>query len=368
MLNYKNDVHGGDVERIAREYGFDPDDILDYSANINPLPLPDGMGEYIAKNLDVLRRYPDREYLELRNAIAAYEGITAEKIIVGNGATELIYLAVRALRPERVLIPAPSFGDYERAFTGMDTKVNFFPLREEDGFELDIESFLTELEKGCQMIILCNPNNPTGKLINIDKLNRIMLTAEKNGIWVILDETFLEFAPDRKKATALNIIKNYNNLFIVKAFTKFFAVPGLRLGYAIADPGLLANVMPYKEPWSVNAFASLLGPWFLKQKGFIKKSREWIMEERPFFIKSLKEVEGLKVFESQANFVLVKLTNPYWRVSGLKTALEGIGIMIRDAGSFRFLDENYFRLAIRERKKNLKLIGELDDLLQQYKS
>lgn len=367
MLIKQNDVHGGDVDRIAREYGFEPADILDYSANINPLPLPDGMGEYIVRNLDVLRRYPDREYLELRGAIAAYESLSADEIIVGNGATELLYLAARALRPKRVLIPAPSFGDYERVFTGMGTAVDFFPLREEEDFQLQIEPFLTELKKGYQMIILCNPNNPTGKLISIEDLKRIMDTAQKSGIWVILDETFLDFVSDRKKVTALNIIQEYNNLFIVKAFTKFFAVPGLRLGYAIANQGLLARIMPYKEPWSVNALASLLGPWLLKQKGFIKKSREWIHEERPFFLNSLKGVEGLKVFDSKANFVLVKLTNPYWKVSGLKAALEGIGVMIRDAGSFRFLDENYFRLAIRERAKNLRLVGEIDDLLQQYK-
>lgn len=366
MSTKHTEAHGGDVDRAAREYGLNPGDILDYSANVNPLPLPEGMGRFIGKNLDLLRRYPDRDYVELREAISRYEAVPPEHILVGNGATELLYLAARALKPSRVLIPAPSFGDYERAFAGLDTAVEFFPLLEKNDFRLDVDALLAELTKGYRMTVLGNPNNPTGKLIGPENLRKILATAREEGSWVLIDETFVDFAPDPKKATAVNFLPDHDRLLIVKAFTKSFGVPGLRLGYCLANPDLIAQLQPYKEPWTVNAFASILGPWLLKQKGYLAMTREWIQEERPFFLKGLQAVEGLHVFDTEANFVLVKLTNPYWKVPGLKRSLEGIGIMIRDASTFRFLDHNYFRLAIKDRDNNLKLIGELKDLLEQY--
>lgn len=365
-MNNSEVIHGGDVERVCREYGFSPAEVLDYSANINPLPLPKGMRKYLAINLDAITRYPDREYYQLRNAISRYTGYAPEWIMVGNGATELIYLAARALELDKVLIPAPSFADYTRAFMTQGCKVDLFPLKEEANFKLDVEAFITTMSEGYEAVVLCNPNNPTGQLLSKAEISEIVSRAKQQGTIVILDETFIEFVDDISQASMLGELAKFSNLVILRAFTKFFGVPGLRLGYCLTNPELLHKLRALQEPWSVNALASLLGPWLLEQHEYIARTRHWIISERPFFLARLNEIEHLKVYSCQANFVLCKLLTKGWNVKALQKSLEGIGIMIRDASSFPYLDEKFFRLAIKDRASNLQLAGELDEILALY--
>jgi len=359
-------IHGGDVERVCREYGLIPEQILDYSANINPLPLPQGMSEYIAANLDSLARYPDREYHRLRKALARYTGCPASWIMVGNGATELIYLAAKALRPSKVLIPGPSFADFSRAFTIQGSKVDLFPLREEADFKLDVPAFIAQMAQGYEAVVLCNPNNPTGQLLRREELLEIVTAAKNLKSWVLLDETFIEFVANSDQVSLLQDLAHYDNLLILRALTKYFGVPGLRLGYGLAKPDLLNKLEALQEPWTVNAMAALLGPWLLEQQDYIESTRQWITRERPFFLARLREIKQLKVFEGQANFILCKLLTRGWNVKALQRSLEGLGIMIRDASSFPGLNDKFFRLAVRERTDNLQVAGELDEFLQLY--
>jgi len=362
-MNNWETVHGGDVDRVCREYGFAVEEVLDFSANINPLPLPEGMAEYLADSLAVLTRYPDREYRQLREALARYTGCSPRWIMVGNGATELLYLAAKALKPGKVLIPAPSFADFTRAFAVQGSRVDFFPLREQEGFKLDIRAFCQAMGEGYGAAVLCNPNNPTGQLLDRSELVEVVGEAAKLGIMVILDETFLEFAAIPDRATMLGELGRFRNLLILRAFTKFFGVPGLRLGYCLANPELLQELRARQEPWTVNGLAALLGPWLLEQTAYIDATRSWIREERPFFLARLKEIAALKVYDTQANFVLCRLLSSNWNAGSLKGTLERQGIMIRDAGSF-YLDEKYFRLAIRDRESNLRVAEKLEDLLK----
>lgn len=359
-------IHGGDVERLYREYGFSPADVLDYSSNTNPLPLPEGIQKYIKDHLDLLTRYPDREYYRLRSALSQYTGYAEEWIMAGNGATELIYLAARALSPQKVLIPAPSFADFARAFAIQAGKVDYFPLEERKGFKLDVPGFIGAMSKGYEAVVLCNPNNPTGCLLSKKELLEIVSQAARQQITVILDETFIEFVEDPAEFSMLSELGKYRNLLILRAFTKFFGVPGLRLGYCLASPVLLQKLRVFQEPWTVNTLASYLGPWFLEQKEFIEKTREWIKAERPFFLDSLREIPQIHVYEGHANFVLCRLKTKGWNVKGLQKAFEGIGIMIRDASSFPYLNEKYFRLAIKDRPGNLRVVKELEELLSFY--
>ncbi|MBT9139696.1 MAG: Threonine-phosphate decarboxylase [Dehalococcoidia bacterium] len=365
-MNNLDVIHGGDVDRVAREYGYDPREILDYSANINPLPLPKTMKDFLGSHLDVLSRYPDRDYRELKGALAAYTGYPSGWIMVGNGATELIYLAARALKPRKVLIPAPSFADYERAFASRQMPVDYFEIKEADDFRLDVAGFIRELARGYDMTVLCSPNNPTGKVIPKRELLKILDEAQKRHTYVLLDETFVEFVPDIQGASILGELEKYENVIILRAFTKFFAVPGLRLGYCLAHPILLEKLKAHQEPWTVNALAALLGPWLLGQKEYVEKTRKWILAERPYFINKLRELKEIKVYDSDSNFILVKLLTRSWSVKALKRAMEGQGIMIRDASSFRFLDEHFFRLAIKGREGNDRVLGELEEILRPY--
>jgi len=356
MTHNKEGVHGGNVDWFARKYGFDPREVLDFSSNINPLPLPEKLKNELTDNFGIFGRYPDREYYDLRKALSEYTGCSPDRIMVGNGATELLYLAVKALRPGKTLIPAPSFGDYERAFYGTGLQMDFYRIKEELDFRLDMESFLRELSAGYNMTILCNPNNPTGYLIPKEELVRILDEARKLNIVVLLDETFIEFAPDPDAASVIEEIYAYDNVILLRALTKFFGVPGLRLGYCLGHPALLDKMLSFKEPWTVNAAANILGPLLLRDKNYIENSRKWIMEERRHMYSRLNRIDGLKVYESYSSFFLVKLLKEGWNVDLLQKILAADYIMIRDASSFNYLNKRFFRLAVKDRVSNEKVL------------
>ena len=353
----KEGVHGGNVDQFARKYGVDPHAVLDFSANTNPLPLPVSLKKALTRDFNYFRRYPDREYHELRTALAAYTGCSPDLIMVGNGATELLYLAIKTFRPEKALIPAPSFGDYERAFYGTGLQPDFYRIKEELDFRLDTECFLRELKKGYSMTILCNPNNPTGYLIPKDELLAILDTASRCNTVVLLDETFIEFAPDPDAASIIGAIHKYENVILLRAFTKFFGVPGLRLGYCLAHPVLLEQMREYKEPWTVNAAAAILGPLLLREEGYIAKTRAWIMKERPYMYKRLQNIGGIKVYESSSSFFLAKLLAKNRTALHLQHTLTPDNIIIRTAAGFKYLDDSFFRLAVKTRSSNNKLLS-----------
>lgn len=356
-------IHGGDIERVARTYGFNTSDILDFSSNINPLPLPRVVKDYLYEHFDTLTRYPDRDYSELRQALAFYTKMPLDYLLVGNGATELIYLTVQTLQPKRVLLPVPSFGEYEGALQNNNCEITHYQLREELGFKLDLPNFLSVLRQGFDLLILCNPNNPTGQLINKEEMLTILNEAQKTNTIVLLDETFIEFVPDVSGTSILDSLDGFENVLVLRAFTKFFALPGLRLGYCVAHPSLVEKLAERKEPWTVNGVAALLGPLLLKQTEFIRQARTWINKERPYFSEQLSQLNNLKVYETYGNFILLKLLEKGATVQALQEKLESRGIMIRNAASFHYLDNTYFRLAIKERSSNMRLIKNLEELL-----
>lgn len=354
-------VHGGDVERVARKYGVDPSEILDFSANINPTPLPVETEDYLLKSLKEVDRYPDREYRRLRGALSRYSGVNQGNIMVGNGATELLYLTARALKVSRVLLPVPSFAEYERALTCVQADITYFPLKEEEGFSLNIDRLMKELSRGYDLIILCNPNNPTGQLIQWDDMMKILEKCQRQETVLLLDETFIEFTPQPQERL-FQEISPYPNVILIRALTKFFGIPGLRLGYCLANSLLLEKLWAQKEPWTVNIAASMVGAFLLENGDFIQRSREWIKEERPFMTAKLQEIPGFRVYQSCANFILLKLLQEGWTSSWLKERLEERRILIRDASSFPGLDSSFIRIAIKDRENNLKLLQVLESL------
>lgn len=356
-------IHGGNVDSIAQKYGYKIEEILDFSANINPNPLPEEIKDVILKNIYRISHYPDREYISLRTALATYTGCPIESIRVGNGATELIYLAIKALNPKKALLPVPSFSEYERALLTNGVQVEYFPLREEDDFKLNITDFLERLKKGYDFTILCNPNNPTGQILEKDELMQILDYASSQNTYVLLDETFIEFTEEVEKISLIREISKYDNLIILRAFTKYFGIPGLRLGYCLSNPILLKKLDLYQEPWSVNTIAVCVGEFLLGYKGYKEASKKWTKTERDFLYKALQEINGLKVYPTWANFFLIKLENTKITLTELQKMLEERKILIRNASSFKLLNETFFRIAIKDRTSNLSLIKELKRLL-----
>ncbi len=347
------DLHGGNIYRFERE-GME---VLDFSSNINPLGVPQKFTDIAKKSFDKLVNYPDPYYIELRKKIAEFNSVDMDNIIVGNGATEILFLYIRALKPKKVLILAPCFAEYERALKSVGAQIEYFELKEKNNFYPDIQTLKKKLEgQHYDLFLFCNPNNPTGQLIKFDDVKDLAAICKKQDMKIFIDEAFIEFVENWKEKTAA-LLKN-KDVFIMRAFTKFFAIPGLRLGYGISfDEELMNKLQAEKEPWSVNTFANLAGLVMLDDKDYIKKSEKWVAEEKNFLYKELSKNKNLKVYKSECNFLLIKLLTT--TSQEIQTKLLEKNILVRDASNFQFLDESYIRVAVKDREKNLKLIESL---------
>lgn len=347
------DLHGGNIYRFERE----GKDVLDFSSNINPLGVPQKFINIAKENFDKLTNYPDPYYIELREKIGEHNSVTKENIIVGNGATEILFLYMRAVKPKKVLVLAPCFSEYERALKSVGAQIEYFELKEKNNFYPDIQTLKKKLEgQHYDLFLFCNPNNPTGQLIKFDDVKDLAAICKKQDMKIFIDEAFIEFVENWKEKTAA-LLKN-KDVFIMRAFTKFFAIPGLRLGYGISfDEELMNKLQAEKEPWSVNTFANLAGLVMLDDKDYIKKSEKWVAEEKNFLYKELSKNKNLKVYKSECNFLLIKLLTT--TSQEIQTKLLEKNILVRDASNFQFLDESYIRVAVKDREKNLKLIESL---------
>lgn len=353
------DLHGGNIYIFSEEKRKQ---ILDYSSNINPLGVPKKFQEIASKSFDVLTRYPDVDYLELREKIAMYNEVKIDNTIVGNGATEILFLYMRALKPKRVLLVAPCFAEYKRALNTVGCEIKYFELREEKDFKLDIEEFIKEIKGNIyDLVLLCNPNNPTGKLIKLDDIKKIKNIIEEKKINFFIDEAFIEFVENWKNKTAL-LLKS-KNIFIMRALTKFFAIPGLRLGYGLTlDEDIIKKMSLEKEPWSINSFANLAGLTMLDDKEYIKRTEKWIEEEKKFMYEEISKISTVKVYKTEVNFLLLKLHNTTSKK--LREEMIENNILIRDASNFKFLDNRFVRLAIKDRKSNLILLKNLSEIMK----
>jgi threonine-phosphate decarboxylase len=354
-------IHGGNVEEIARKYGLEEEKIMDFSANINPLGPPSKAIKALKKNLSKIARYPDPEAIKLREELSKYLKINPENIITGNGAVELIHLISRTLRPKKALIVVPTFSEYEFALKGAGCKVQFFPLKSRDDFKLDIEELSKSL-KNIDLLFLCNPNNPTGQLINKTDLLKIINVAQKRRVFVIIDEVFMDFVEDEKEETLIQEATKRNNLFIIRSLTKFYALPGIRIGYGIGNKRFLKKLKIHKEYWSVNVLAQIAGIAALKDKEYIKKTKRLIPQEREFLYHKLSKIKGLEPYPSVTNFILCRLTD---KMNSKKLQKELIqkNILVRDCSSFRSLNNSYIRIAVRTHQENLSLINSLSNIL-----
>lgn len=351
------DLHGGNVYKLQRKGKMD---ILDYSSNINPLGVPESLKKSISENFTILEKYPDINYIELRESIGDYNCISKENILVGNGATEILFLYMKALKPKKVMIVSPTFAEYERSLKDLNVKIDFFKLDEINGFKIDIEKLKTEAIN-YDLLVLCNPNNPTGSFIGKKELLELTNYLKTFETKIFIDECFIEFIDNWEQKTAINF-KN-DNIFILRALTKFFALPGIRLGYGISyDYEIIKKIEEIREPWSVNAFADLAGKVILKDEEYILKTKKWILEERIWFYKKLEEIDKIKIYKSNSNFILLRLKTSNSE-NFCKLMIEK-GVLVRNASNFRFLDNKYVRLAIKDRIKNEQVLKAIKEVLK----
>lgn len=388
------DFHGGNIYKIFREKNIK--EILDYSSNINPYGIPESLKKRITENLEILERYPDPDYIELRQKLAHLNKVDVSNIILGNGATEIIFLFMKVINPKKILIAAPTFGEYERATKATERvedsiilgnsnkkkddekssgkqkiEIEYFELKESDYFKLNIHNLKNELEKKYDLLIICNPNNPTGKFLKLSETEQILKECNKYNTKLFIDEAFIDFLKDGMKESIINTKENKQNLFVARAFTKFFAIPGLRLGYGIYfDKKLEKGISEKKEPWSVNNIAEMAGLTVLDDTEYIEKTLKWITEEKTYVYEKLNEISGIKPYKTEVNFITVKIEDNFilkgLNVKILREKMLEQGILIRDASNFNFLDERFFRLAIKDRENNDRVIETLKKIFDDF--
>lgn len=363
--------HGGNAKEISRSMGINYNDIIDFSANINPLGMPESVKEAIINNLDAATKYPDITYFELRNSIRNFENfkihkeelkINNEEIILGNGAAEVLFNIVKAIEPKNVLIPAPTFSEYEEAVNAVNGKVNLYYLRKENEFEIQ-EDILNYIDKTIDLIFICNPNNPTGVITDKKLLKKVLNKSLENNVYVVIDESFLDFV--REDYSMINFIKSYKNLIIIKSLTKFFAIPGMRAGYGIStDKQLLSKVNKITPAWNINILAEEAVKAALSDKEYIQESIEFMEKEKKYMYNKLKEIDGIKVFNPSVNFIFFKRDlEEDWSDLNIKDKLLEKNILIRSCNNYHRLDDTYYRIAIRNHKDNLLLVNTLKRIL-----
>jgi len=342
--------HGGDIHRLK---GKHKGRVVDFSASINPLGLSKSSRKVILKNIDNVLHYPQPWAQSLAEKIASYWKIKKENILLGNGSCELIYLITEFFRPERAVIPAPTFSEYERALAFLKTKVDFIKLREAEGFKLKMPKARTD------MLFVCNPNNPTGNLL-------IKREADFTAKITVIDEAFMDFLPDEKKHTFIHRACKDKNIIVLRSFTKFFALPGLRAGYLVAHPDLIKKLKTKLAPWSINIFAQKIAENILKDNFYISNTRKFIEAQKRHLKESLENIKGLKVFPSAANFFLARIEDKKVTSSFLKGELIKKGFLIRDCSNFRGLNNRYIRVAVRTQAQNKGLVCALKEVLGAY--
>ncbi len=315
-----------------------------------------GLEKAILKNMDMIQNYPDPDYIELKSLIAEYAKTSVENIIAGNGGTELIFLFSRAMKYGKALIAAPTFMEYSIALSQAGTKIDYYKLDPDSGFNIDISGIKQELKKRYDLLVICNPNNPTGSFLNYEGLDELLASAAEYNTDVFVDESFIEFVnPDYIQKTE-SFYKKHRNVFILRSLTKFFAIPGLRLGYAVSyNKEILQNMKKHKEPWTINQFAEIAAKVLLNDKSYILKTIECINTEKKFLYDELDAYTWLFPYRPNANFLLVKLLSDM-TAHQLKEKLIEHSVLIRDASNFKFLNNKYFRIAVKTRKHNKLLL------------
>jgi threonine-phosphate decarboxylase len=361
-------THGGDIYSLARQLAWPPDRIIDFSASINPLGISPRALRSLDQALNRLNHYPDPHSVVLKGQLSAYHHLKPQCFLVGNGSTELIYLLPRALKPKKVLIVSPTFSEYERACRLGGAKINHLWLRARDEFRVRVEAVVKKAHKGADMLFLCNPNNPTGQLLSREEIRWLLKRLANTSTWVVLDEAFMDYQPEQSfLASPLggpdSAGMNCPNLVVLRSFTKFFALSGLRVGYLVARAGLVKKLMGAKEPWSVNTLAQIAAGESLQDTLYIKESLRFMEMERPGFVSALSSVPGLLVLPSQVNFVLIRLEKKSVSAQRLYESLLSEGLLIRDCASFRGLGPGYLRVAVKKQEDNRRLCRAIGKLM-----
>lgn len=351
--------HGGNIQEMSEIYQLDQEKVLDFSANINPLGIPLGVQQVLKNSLGALIHYPDLRYRLLKEAIAAFHGISDRQVYAANGAAEAIFMLGRVLKVDKLLLLAPTFVEYEEAFDQQNTEFCYFNLE-----ACEFKWAIADLIQAAQQqqvdgICLCNPNNPTGQLVKQPELEQLLDFCQNNQIKLLVDEAFMDFT--QEEDSLVSALNQFSELYIFRSLTKMFAIPGLRLGYLLTNnQEVLTKMEKLTVPWHINTFADLAGQQALQELAFIQESQQYISQERSFLENQLAVFEPIiHCYPSETNFLFFH----YMGTEDLQKQLLKQHILIRNCDSFKGLTKKYYRIAVKNRAENQALINALEAVL-----
>lgn len=347
--------HGGNVFAIARACGVPPEEFLDFSASINPLGPPPGVRNAVMAAFERIVHYPDSDCTDLRESIARHHGLSPANICVANGSTELIHLLPRLAKGSGSLVVAPPFSEYAAALGRDGARVDYHHLRPETGFDLSLVTLRDSLRQGYGLLVVTNPGNPSGRLYSPAEIEALRALCREAGTFLVVDEAFIDFC---EEGSAKNLAAGDDALLVLRSMTKFYALPGLRLGYAIGTPATIALLSRLRPPWSVGTLAQEAGVASLAATDYADATRELIAHERERLAARLAALPGVHPFPAAANYILVEITTGP-PASVVAARLLEKRILIRDCANFCGLNEFFFRVAVRSREENEKLAAAL---------
>jgi histidinol-phosphate aminotransferase len=338
-------------------------EIVDFSASINPTGPPESVIEVIGRNLHNLSHYPDSHSTELKKELAKIYNLHEENLIVGNGSNELIRLFAETFFEEgdEVIIPIPTFDEYAVATEFMGTVPIFVELRSPN-FTVNSSDIIAKITDKTKAIFLCNPNNPTSKLVPQDELQSVVEKSNEKQVLVFLDEVFIDTT--EKGVSYANKVTQYSNVFIIHSLTKIFALPGLRVGYGLGSKELISYMSRAKLEWNVNYLAQIAAIAALKDEFYLEKTKELFYTQKRFLMDNLMKIRGLKTELPDANYFFVDISETGLTGTHLEKELRELGILVRNCSSFRPLGDNYIRIGIRTEKENKRLLEALNQLIQ----
>lgn len=354
--------HGGDI--------YTNQVTMDYSANINPLGLAKGVKNALLQAVENCSCYPDSRCSKLITDLGAFHGFSEKQLICGNGAADLIFQIVQVIKPRRALLIAPSFLEYEQAIETVSAEIVWYDLKERDGFHLSVKEitrWLKENDQEIEMMFLCNPNNPTGFALPQEEMKELLDVCSEKRIYCVIDECFNEFLDNPESYSVLEVISKggYDHVFVLKAFTKIYAMAGVRLGYGITTGEKTIELMNrIRQPWSVSALAQAAGEAALVETEYVKETRRLISGEREYLKKNLKDL-GFQVYDSMANYLFFKDIRKNARnvEKLLYKELLDQQVLIRSCSNYRGLDHTYYRICVKQRRENDAFLAVLKSIL-----
>ena len=372
-------IHGGNIFQFAHEQGIEPYEVVDFSANINPLgPSQRGL-DALNSQLRYISHYPDATNDDVLNAIADTYGMDKHQIIVGNGAAELLYAICRLPGYTGAFVPAPGFSEYKEALEASKIPVRdiFYRPREDDNgkpyFEvpyLALETFAAELkgQDGRIIVFLGNPNNPDGTLLDKDHIRTVASMLKDANSLLVIDESFIDFVGNDplqdNEHSMRSLVNEFDNIIVVHSFTKFYAVPGLRIGAAFANETLITQLQQYIPSWSVNTLAQAYTKAALNDVDYIKRTKQELNEERAFMYNALDDIEGITVYPPSANFILFQVNQEGITANYINEELKKYNMIVRNCDSYVGLTNHWVRIAIKDHDTNIKLVDKLTNILK----